>query len=1178
MAMTFSTNQSGANTDYMKYVGGQIVKTDKINSPDLLDFSLINFDGTMVRLSRGAHVVLTTNTYGVWFSGFITNDPEPVYIGTNRGVPQWGYTYQATGEEYLLNLKPFGIMAPFTNTTQGAIIKALINRLTPAGFTFDVSGIGDGQPVPRFIVDPNKHFSEIISSFAKAAHYQFRCKNFVATYLQQDAVAAGISVDGNNKHFTPSQLSMKASGDPIINDSIILGSIEPQNYMNEYFMGDGATAQFPLVSSVFGLDSTLLLTDDFSSSTIDTSKWTIYDTSAQYLQPFGGTLNVLGGSANGSLDVYLQSQSLVPLEGNLRCTHGEWDFISACDGVLGGLWTGQTSGSMAGLVFGIRALPSGAATLLHPIVGSSVDTTQTVNVSYTKRYVMRTEIKSGEAKRFTPVAAYRAKDGGIHQVTLPAATDHFYATTVISEIDPITAVMTNQWTWTNDLGVVSASAAYYVPVASNSLNLTVCSITISVPLQATLSVKPSGDASWSQTRIGPNEIDTLDGLAPAATIVDSNNGAQTRSSLLGSANYNPGQATLTYFKETAQLISYLPQPGDIVRLSYRGAGAAIGRAQSKASIAQEAAGWGDDGVRSETKSDLSPLPKTSQECELYAVARVNDNSYQHWTGTYTMPSGSWFSSEPLAGTILAFTNLPSQFPSNLQAESITQVSSTMVSQNPTEVFNHAISFGPLNAAEENILAAIKNTNDVFTPQDTAEIPQFIDVASLGNTTTPSVPEFLYTGQDSSNWHFQFQDALPSSIAGIEVRYTDNTWGADDGNNLVARLPRTTTTFSIPRTVRGKVAYMRCYDQRNIVMHSEDITQHASVGSGQTKSLVRSKGPDGSYQMISRLSTTVADSVFFASVVAQSTTPANATFSVSILGPTGSQITVGLVNASSSSTSQAVVCTGKWQRIYVTGGSDYYRPYLQPHSTGVSFQITRMSVELGTQETIYCKTNATAYGATSRFSKGVHTVLPLIPPPPTASGNFTKINAPVISVILPANLTDVWGCEIRAADNTTVLFNTALVNATLTPPTVSGDTSMVLQTVVPALSRRAYSYWVYTFNLFGEYSSGFQFTGTISPPTVTNLNIVNSEKMLVWTGSNATAYAVYIDKTDMTLQDLSVTADTINTYYPLSDVDFFNLRYIVVIPYDAIGQGNNEGGFFEYLPDSITSFTSTITSA
>ena len=1119
MSLSVQTNQAGANSEYRFYVSGPMVKTDKINSPDLLDFTLINYDGNMVKLVRGTHIVVSTSTYGVWFTGYITNEPTPVYLGTKKNIPQWQYNYQATGAEYLLNLKPFGIMRPFINTTQGAIIKALINRLTPAGVTFDVSGIQDGQYVPRFVVDPNKHFTEIVNNFAQSAHYAFQVRNFVATYKPLDAAQTSISVDGNSQHFTPASLSMKPSSDPIINDSIVLGAIEPQNYMTEYFMGDGATAQFPLLSSVFGVDSTLLLDDDMSGSNIDTSKWTVYDATGSYLQPYGGTLNVLGGSNNSSLDVYLQSANLIPLEGTLRCTHGEWDFVSASDGVLGGLWTGNCNGSMTGLLFGIRATKSGSNTVLKPVVNGVVDSTQSVTASGSKRYVMRTVINFGETKRYAPSQNYRDAGGTLHTLNLSIPSVHPMCTTTITEIDPLTAAMTNQWIWTNDLGTVSASYGYYVPVASNDVHATVCSVTVSVPMQAALSVKSPTDTAWKAQIIGPNEVDALDGLAPAATVVDSNNGAQTRSSLLGSANYNPGQATLTYFKNSTQLISYLPQPGTLIQLQYRGAGAAVGRVQNKSSIEAEATSWGDDGVRSETKRDLNPLPRTSAECELAAAARVQDNSYQHWSGTYTMPSGSWFSGEPVSGTILKFKNLPAQFPPTVQAEETTQVKSTMVADNPREVFIHEISFGPISTVD-NVLAAIKSTDGVFTPQDTAQVPQFIDVSALGSSTVAAVPTIVYVGKDSSNWNFKFLDAIPAGL-GVEIRYTDSGWGADDGKNLVKRLASGTTTFSIPRTTRGKVVFLRCYDTRNKLLYSEDMTQSAWVKSGGVSSVTKVKAKDinNCWRMVSKISYGTS----YGNVQQASSVPCASTygaFTADILGPAGAQIILHVEQSVSpfSGSDKYITMTGRWQRVsytfpaFTSGQSGNIQcSFRWPGGTSAVVYVSRASLEINqSSETVYCKTNSTVYGAASRFSAGLHTALPMIPPSPTASGDFTDTSAPVVSAVLPADLTDVWGCEIRAGDNSTVLFKTDLVNAQLTPPSVTGGTTMVLQYTGPQLANRTYDYWLYTYNLFGEYSAGYHFAGTLTslPADVSTFTCSVSGTSLVLNWNSVSGAAKY----------------------------------------------------------------------
>src|SRR6185437_10577702 len=120
----------------------------------------------------------------------------------------------------------------------------------------------------------------------------------------------------------------------------------------------GFTGEFPLMSGLYGADGSVLIKDDFSGSTIDSQQWNIFDSGASHLQLFSGYLNVLGGSANGSFDVHLDSATVLPLESILRLTHGQWDFVStgtqAVAGIIGGLWTQTPNSSMTGCAYALN--------------------------------------------------------------------------------------------------------------------------------------------------------------------------------------------------------------------------------------------------------------------------------------------------------------------------------------------------------------------------------------------------------------------------------------------------------------------------------------------------------------------------------------------------------------------------------------------------------------------------------------------------------------------------------------------------------------------------------------------------------------------------------------------------------------------------------------------------------
>lgn len=1204
---SFTSSQVGSSPDYMRYLWkGSLTKTDHINQPDLLDFALYDFDGQMVKLTRGAHISISTRTYGIWFTGYITSDPELQYLGTINGQQVYGYVYQATSEEYLLNLRPLGIIPPYTNTTQGRIIKDLIRRLSPVGVSFNTTFVQDGQIVPRYVCDPNKHFSDVIKDMTGSAHYQFRVQNYAATYRPLDSVPCGVQVDGSDRFFNPSGLSIKPSQDPIINDSIILGDIEPQNYMNEFFAGDGATAQYPLISSVFGVDSTLLLDDDFSSSTIDNSKWSVYDANAGYLQPSGGFLNVLGGNNNNSFDVSLQSLNLIPLEGNLRCTHGEYDFISACDGIIGGLWTGNVGADLTQCAYGIRALKGtdGKSTVLHPIVNGVVDYNQTCNIDYTKRYVLRTLCIMGDAKRQAASFAYIDATGNVVSLQGPSSTAYGEFSTVITEIDPTNANITKQWDWLNTAVPVSATYCTYAAVAVNNMHLSLTGVTVSFPMQATLKVKsfavnpPAPTLGkgiryqvgyWTPQHLGPNEIDSMDGMAPVATIVDSNNGASTRSSFLGTPNYNPGQATLTYFKDSARMISNIPAVGAVSRLTYRSAGAAIGWVRDPVSVAAEAAAWGDDGIRSKTDRSLSPLPRSSEECELAAKATVLGNNYQHWSGSYKVYSGTWITSEPLSGTILRFSNLPPQFSSSLKAEEVTQVKSTLLSTRPQEYFLHEIDFGVIDVAAQAV-ATFLSTNDVFAPQDTAQMPQYINPASVGSTRVPALQTCSVYKWDQSYFYFSVDNGLPvetpdiltdslgnpiyafgtepiivgdtHATGGIEVRFTDTNWGADDSTNLIMR--SSSPYFTLPRNTTGKVAFVRCYDVRNYALYSEDITRAVPDANVYT-SQVRAQDIDNNYRMIGIASLTNLTSGYINFQCNAPSTPNKTyTFTASVMAPADAYFQLIIKDGVQNATMGGArfLGTGKWQRVSVTADVTSNLSTVQVlgkvllETPQRVYYVDQWSLEPGLRETVYCKTNGIPYGVTSRYSMGVHCALPLIPPAPTLTGAMNSSGVYQLTVNLPALMDDVWGVEVRDADNKTVLYKANL-----------NDTSFMLTFTPPTPTSRTPTYWAYTYNLFGEYSPPYHTPLTpIAKPTVTTLAVNTASSTLTWNHTGAKRFTVTGASTDV--------ITTSDTKFTLSPALFFGNNSYTVTPYDDIGPGDPVTINHQYVTPPVVSFSGT----
>lgn len=1155
MALSFTTTAAGASSDYIRYLfSSKIQKSDRKNQPTSLTFSLAPIDNSFVKLVRGNYITFNTVTYPNWFTGFIANDPELTYLGSKNGVGVYGYVYQAYSDEYILNLKPIGIVPPFINMTMGDILKYLVNRLCPSMFT--VTNIQAGLRLARFVPEPQTSFSDIVKKFTDMSQYRFRANSMSLTFAPQDGTPCGITVDGNSKHFSPNRLTLTANTDPIINEAVVLGDVEPQQYLNEYFYGDGLTGQFPLMASPYGVDRTVLINEDFTGGTLDGSIWNEVDTASDYLQLSNGYLNALGGLANNTYGVYLQTQQLLPLEGNIRFTHGEFDFVnsgatSTVQGIVGGVWTGnpaRTSDTVfPGCIFGIRVLRNGSSVgKLNAIYNGTMDgVTPDITVDYTKRYIFRTIMTCNQRRHFQKYN-YLDSTGVVRTRGCDPIANTATFTTFVSEINTTDGTISNTWTLSGTAALSTATFyAFYCPVVSNDLHCTVSGITVSTPMQVQLEIKPSG-GSYIQKLVGPNEMDSLDGQAPVATILDSNNGVSTKSTALGTPQFNPGNASLGFFKDSTKQTSTTPQVGDLIHLVYRKAGASMGRVRDTSSVDSEAALWGDNGVRSLVRTDLSPLPHTSRDCEAAAGAIVGDNKYQHYDGTYQQFS-PYFSAQPLSGTILPFANLPASFPS-IAAEEINEVQTTMLSSHPTELFDHILTFGKPDVLSR-FLTKFTQQDGVFNPQDTAEIPNWVSPSVVDLVAVEDVIAPTLTSLSSSTLTFNTNQAPPSG-GGFEVRYSDEGWGADDVKNVVSR--SSSQVFTAARNVRNRAVYVRAYDTRNKLPYSEDFSQSAWATFNPAATVTKSTKLDSDGNLAEICTVTLAGSAA-TRLTANTTIPADTSqtvvFTLSFKGTAGDVVTMAIRTATANNVSQTVTMTGKWQRATMTavmpsfGTGNFISAYVFNNNvSAITLDVHRASVELGTVETVYCKTNATPYGVFSRYSSIVRVNFPLVPPAPTATLNTTNPLAPIISITLPGVLTDVWGVEIRASDNSTVLYKKDLTDAQYLP------------TFTATNAIRALSYFIYTYNLLGEYSTAYNLTFTIPTPNASSVSVNDVTKVLSWTGTNASKYTVTIDSVDATYTHRTTDVITTDPFLQLVDSDFFPLRYIRVNAADTISAG------------------------
>lgn len=1112
------------------------LKTDRFGDSTYLDFYLAPIDGAFVKLVRGSYINISTVTYPNWFTGYIIAEPELLPLGKKGGTPVWAYKYRATADEYVLSLKPLGVMKPFLNTTMGAILKQLIQQLVPD--TFDVSNIADGPFVAQYAVDPNSKFIDITQDFTQAANFRFYGNNKKLYFVAQDDASGAVAVDGSNKfaaimddgssgsggasndNSVSPGLEMRPSSDPILNDITVQGDLEPQVYCNEYFMGTGFDSAFNLAESVYGVDASVLIDEQFSGSSIS-NNWIVFDP-ATYLQVSNGYLNALGGDGSGNYTASLQSVNPLPLSGKMRFTHGEWDFLGTGVGIICSCWTQTLNSGLHGCVYGLKV----NGTTINPIANGVLDPTRWFIIDPSKRYVLRTLVSFQQHYRAGQTYSYIDKTGVRHTLTKPTSADTSVWQTLISEIDPTTGLLTKQATFTDTVQTDDATLyATYVPLASDSLHATVTNITVSVPLNATLEfstvvpfenmnfeqwddanhpthwvnfstpgpsaigkgtngldgfclelinsssqtpkvyqsatslIQPNttyfvygqvavpaanliqaGDqlrvtllgtgvtetgvfldlktaiprtglgmvpfygtlttgmgtiptdlalnvywhgtgsyntlvdnlvvtTDWKQQIMGPNEIDAMDGLAPVATIVQSNTGADTYNSYTGSPQYNPGQPQLVFFKDSITYTSDTPPANQAIRLSYRSAAGAIGRAISTASINTEAMQWGDNGVRNIIRNDLTPRPQTSAECEVAAAALVQENAFEHYEGLYTQFS-KYLTQEPKSGAIIQFSNVAAL--GNL-AEEINEVDTTFESAGgagSSELFIHKITFGKPDRINQ-LLKKYATVRGAFQPSSASQpnVPP-VDVSAITSLYyAADITKPVLLGWSDN--YFYFDLGVPLGTKGLfyELRYSDDSWGCDPAKNLIAQT--VLQQFILPRALRGKAIFARLVNKGNYMLWSEDQSQAGTyTHSNATLTMSRDTNPDGFQSNIGHIVYGTGGGTF-SGIYPASGPGTNGCVSVSVKGPVGKSVTLTMRGTASTVTTPF---TGYWQRISLpvtipTIGSGSTNQFFDLTTTSAfNVSATRYSLELNTSsETMYVRTGNSPYGPSSRYT-------------------------------------------------------------------------------------------------------------------------------------------------------------------------------------------------------------------
>ena len=791
------------------------------NEPSVFSFSLAQIDGqAWFKPSRGDYVRLEDTRFearnypighGLVFSGYISSDPQFEYLGSRNGEQHWGYVVKCTSEDYLLNLKPLPRKI-FVNKTRGYILRTLLDEMFAGNPPFSTSGILDGGIERIFTTDPSRHWTELAEEFGASDGYVYRVIDRSVMYVPQmtepaqGSPAHVLAIDPSDPRFTPSALQISQVEVPVVNDLTVVGEDEPTTACFEQFVSDGYQPSHDLAYVPHGVEGSDLIEDDLSSE-LDEDVWEISDPDG-YFEIFDGSLNVTGGPAplgspgydQGS--TYIRARKAIEIAGTLVLRDGEIFFPPDAQGsaIIGGLyfdeemvngnlfcgWLLDVNESFGWMPQFVPAFSIGGVLQIHPA---------SVSIETNKHYILRRTItcdrfSSTHAPIVNPETGYRYDiDPGPVKATVSWDVDIIHM-----EDAP------NVWTQRVSLGTTVLDAplfALYSPVVSHSIHMAMNHVSVRKPQQVLVEVDPDPALDAGTWTLGKTPLIVGSNIDGGRCVVSVNDNeakldwyavpgtvsavANARGPYLATVT-GSGPSAPSDPDERPRDVTTIPPAGSVVSVKYFKNEAAKARIQNAASILLEASKFGDDGIRQRTltSEDVSPTPRTSEECLFIARAYLDDYLDARYQGTYN------FVTNETDDTLLTRMVLPGdRLSCILQAADGSEIVETLDVTNVTMnilgkgAYGVSVQFGPVNkfdaAKRELIRRRSSSLEEAVIPK--AEESYEADV--LKNEGFNPVPDPVppdVTTIDADGIVVTFGSSLQEGITGYECRVLDSGWG------------------------------------------------------------------------------------------------------------------------------------------------------------------------------------------------------------------------------------------------------------------------------------------------------------------------------------------------------------------------------------------------------------------
>jgi hypothetical protein len=731
----------------------------KLNSPAQFNFGLVGAAISFTVPVIGGRVILTLSNGNHLFTGYIAETPTYQYLGWADRALSYLYQVEALSDVMLMDQKAPPAHPPFVDRNAGNAFEQLTAEALPGWF--DVGGVIASDPIPYYSVDPAKKWTASAAQIAASGRCAYRDDNGDLLFAP---LATNIyELAENAPTFSPSDLKLQ-SVNRLLNDLTILGPLEPGAHVKDYFCGDGFTTYFYMSQKPFtrsgavALYNRVILNETYTE--LDPTHWTVTDPLG-IITVSNGQLQVAGGTGTDG-QTLLNFIEQVELGGTTTLEHGDVVFNGASDGVVGGLYAGAVS--IANCLAGFRITPSGGYCSIQALVeGTVTGTPLTTQAGH--HYVFTTTLYPTEAYRMQQVFHSSLYPSGSPRGGVAVACD-VRIVMEIQDIDP-----------TNPATQIASATVLFDDIIPSAPGFCTYALINAGNIQCSLAF------TYIWLPVDALVRGTLPGEAPVTILTGSLlDGAQCQVTTAPALEFYP---------------EYIPAANELLEVSYRGQGHAIARVIHSASIQAHQRG-GDDGVRGGVREVGLPLPRTSADCEIAALALLDDAG-QGWSGEYQM----WSQFLPGAATdIFPGDGLAVNVPSRLATfTAIVREVEIQIMDIAAENSRYTLKF--VDAGDPSLdftfVAALMKQTQVLTPIDVTEVGSYYlaDLTDAQVTVVTSTTVTIDVG------------FTPVAGGGIEVRYSDEGWGIGYNGNLVGRY--TSESFELTRYARAQTYFLKSYD-------------------------------------------------------------------------------------------------------------------------------------------------------------------------------------------------------------------------------------------------------------------------------------------------------------------------------------------------------------------------------